>query len=41
MVIEEKIQREKILTTDIPELMQWLLSSNLEEAKALQNSLNA
>ena len=41
MAIEEKIQRNKISTADIPELMQWLLSSNPEEAKALQNSLNA
>jgi len=41
MGIEEKIQRNKISTADIPELMQWLLSSNPEEAKALQNSLNA
>ena len=40
MVIEEKIQRNKISTADIPELMQWLLSSNPEEAKSLQNSLN-
>ena len=40
MEIEEKIQRNKISTADIPELMQWLLSSNPEEAKALQNSLN-
>ena len=40
MAIEEKIQRNKISTADIPELMQWLLSSNPEEAKALQNSLN-
>ena len=35
MAIEEKIQRNKISTADIPELMQWLLSSNPEEAKAL------
>ena len=35
------MQRNKISTTYIPELMQWLLSSNLEEAKALHNSLNA
>ncbi len=41
MAIEEKIQRNKISTADIPELMQWLLSSNPEKAKALQNSLNA
>ena len=41
MAIEEKIQRNKISTADIPELIQWLLSSNPEEAKALQNSLNA
>ena len=41
MGIEEKIQRNIISTADIPELMQWLLSSNPEEAKALQNSLNA
>ena len=41
IAIEEKIQRNKISTSDIPELMQWLLSSNPEEAKALQNSLNA
>ena len=41
MATEEKIQRNKISTADIPELMQWLLSSNPEEAKALQNSLNA
>ena len=41
MAIEEKIQRNKISTVDISELMQWLLSSNPEEAKALQNSLNA
>lgn len=41
MAIEEKIQRNKISTADIPELMQWLRSSNPEEAKALQNSVNA
>ena len=41
MAIGEKIQRNKISTADILELMQWLLSSNPEEAKALQNSLNA
>jgi DNA repair protein RadC len=41
MTIEEKIQRNKISTADLPELMQWLLSSNPEKAKALQNSLNA
>ena len=41
MGIEEKIQRNKMSTADIPELLQWLLSSNPEEAKALQNSLNA
>jgi len=41
MAIEEKIQRNIISTADISELTQWLLSSNPEEAKALQNSLNA
>ena len=41
IAIEERIQRNKISTANIPELMQWLLSSNPEEAKALQNSLNA
>ena len=41
MAIEENIQRNKSSTADIPELMQWLLSSNPEEAKALQNTLNA
>ena len=41
MAIVEKIQRNKISTADIPELMQWLLSSNPEETKALQNLLNA
>ena len=40
MEIEEKILRNKILTTDFPELMQWLLNTSPEEAKALQNSLN-
>ena len=32
--------RNKNLTTDFPELMQWLLNTSLGEAKALQNSLN-
>ena len=41
MAIEEKIQRNKISTADIPELMQCLKSSNPEEAKAFQNSVNA
>ena len=36
IAIEEKIQRNKISTADIPEFMQWLLSSNPEGAKALQ-----
>ena len=40
MEIEEKILRNKILTTDLPELMQWLLNMSPEVAKALQNSLN-
>ncbi len=40
MAIEEKIQRNKILTANIPELLQWLLNTSPEEAKALQNSLN-
>ena len=38
--IEEKIQRSQISAEDIPELMRWLLTSNPEEAKALQASLN-
>ena len=37
MEIEEKILRNKILTIDLPELMQWLLNKSPEEAKALQN----
>ena len=35
MEIEEKILKNKILTTDFPELMQWLLNKSPEEAKAL------
>ena len=40
MEIEEKILRNKILTTDFPELIQCLLNTSPEQAKALQNSLN-
>ena len=37
IAIEEKIQRNKISTADISEFMQWMLSSNPEGAKVLQN----
>ena len=40
VTIEEKIQRNQISAEDIPELMRWLLTSNPEEAEALQASLN-
>jgi DNA repair protein RadC len=38
--IEEKIQRNLITAEDIPELMGWLLTSNPEEGKALEDALN-
>ncbi len=38
--IAEKIQRNLISAKDMPELMRWLLTSNPEEDKALEHSLN-
>jgi hypothetical protein len=38
--IAEKIQRNLISAEDMPELMRWLLTSNLEEDKALEHTLN-
>ena len=40
MHIEEKIQRNTIKLEDVPDLMRWLLSSNPEESKALENTVN-
>ncbi len=40
MGIEEKIQRKKIKTEDVPELMKWLLSSNPEESNVLEGTVN-
>ncbi|MBC8259183.1 MAG: DNA repair protein RadC [SAR324 cluster bacterium] len=38
--IEEKILKNHISVEDIPELLAWLLGSNLDERKALMNVVN-